>query len=239
MADIDLATLQTDSIIQLYNLDLTKVAVDPNPATTLYLTNQLDTDMSPLEYDGNVYTAIPVQSDGFEINSSGAMPRPTITIGNINSGYNILLQAYGNFIGAEITRYKVFYKYLDGKDKGGIGAFISKDKWILNRKVNHNNTFIKFELKNPLDLENVLLPKGQFTRKCSLRYRRWDQDTQSFIYGTCPYTDENFNFDELGNPTSKQNDACGKRLNDCVIRFQAVNKQADIPIEAFPLIPRF
>lgn len=56
--------------------------------------------------------------------------------------------------------------------------------------------------------------------RCSHTYRRWDEDTQSFIYGTCPYSDENFNFDELGNSTSKQNDACGKRLNDCVIRFQ-------------------
>jgi lambda family phage minor tail protein L len=240
MADIEQAALQLDSIIDLYIIDLSSVAVEPNSAATLYFTSQLDTDgQTSLLYGGNSYTAIPIVSDGFEISSKGSMPRPTVTIGNINSGLNTLLAAYGSFIGAKFTRIKVFYEYLDGKEKGGLGAFLSKDKWVINRKTNHNNTYIKFELKNPLDLENVFVPRGQFTRKCSFRYRRWDQATESFIYGTCPYTDETHNFDELGNKTSKQNDACGKRLNDCQIRFLAVNKQADIPGDFFPLIPNY
>jgi lambda family phage minor tail protein L len=239
MADQEYAALQTDALIELYIIDLSKVSVYPNPQEKLYITNGLDKDRSNLEYDGNEYTPVPVESEGFEINSTGAMPRPTITIGNVDSGFNDLLKAYGNLLGAELTRYQVFYEYLDGKDKGGIGAYKAKDVWTINRKVVHNKTQIKFELKNPLDLENVLVPKGQFTRKCEHTYRVWDVGTQSFIQGSCPYTDETHTFDELGNKCSKQNDVCGKRYTDCAIRFNAVDKKAPVQGLFFPLIPKF
>jgi lambda family phage minor tail protein L len=240
MANTDFAQLQTDSLVTLYEIDLSTIAVDPKPTTILYLTNQLDTDRSELQYNGNTYTATPLDSEGYEMNSSGSMPRPTITVSNVNTAFNTLLAAFNSFIGATLTRYVVFYKYLDGKELGGQGLFKTKNAgWILNRKTNHNKNFIKWELKNPLDLENVLVPRGQFTTKCSHIYRRFNQATGTFIYGTCPYTNETFNFDEFGNPTSPNNDACGKRLSDCTKRFHAVDPTTDIPIQAFPLIPKY
>tara|TARA_R110002153_G_scaffold152542_3_gene304141 strand:+ start:2057 stop:2767 length:711 start_codon:yes stop_codon:yes gene_type:complete len=231
----DITPLQTDAVITLHDLDLTKLTPD-NTTTILYLANQLDNDMSKLKYNGNEYTAAPIKSEGFEINSSGTMPRPTLQVSNIGGTYNQTLKSFNSLLGATLTRYKVFYKYLDDKDKGGLGAFISKDRWVLNKKTKHNKNVIQWEMKNPLDLETVMIPRGQFTRSCAFRYRRLVNDV--FVQGTCAYTGDAF-FDELGNVTSKKNDQCGKRFDDCVKRFQAVDKTADVPGAFFPLIPRF
>lgn len=233
----DFTDLEQGSIIELFILDLTAVTKN-HEETKLYLTNSLDNDRSPLQYDGNIYTALPLLATGFEISAGGVMPRPSLEVGNVGGTYNTLLGAFNNFVGGKVERIKVFYDYLDGKPKGGLQAYINKDKWFINKKTKHDNVSINFSLKNPLDLEKVLVPKRQFLRKCQHTYRYYRTDTMSFVQGSCPYTDSVY-FDELGNATSKEKDLCGKRLGDCVMRFQNTDKNAIIPIWGFPLVPKY
>ena len=233
MASQDFFNLELDSILYLYIFDITSSTPDDTP-TFLYLTDQLDTDRSNISYNGKEYTAVSITSEGFEVSSSGSMPRPSTAVSNVGGTYNQVLLSYNDLLSAKVTRYKVFYKYLDGKPQGGIGAYASKDSWLINKKAQHNNAFIKWELKSPLDLETLMLPKGQVTRKCSHSYRRYVSG--QFLYGSCPYAGTHY-FDDQGNATSINNDVCGKTVRSCSIRFLADNPTNNVPIRAFPLIP--
>ena len=70
-------------------------------------------------FDGNEYTRLPVKAEGFEYTSTGTLPRPTLTVSNLDSTMTVLLALVnattaGNDLGgAEVRRIRTLKKYLD------------------------------------------------------------------------------------------------------------------------------
>ena len=70
-------------------------------------------------FNGNEYTRLPVKAEGFEYTSTGTLPRPTLTVSNMDSTMTVLLALVnettaGNDLGgAEVRRIRTLKKYLD------------------------------------------------------------------------------------------------------------------------------
>ena len=76
--------------------------------------------MSTLFLTAKTYTRLPVKAEGFEYTSTGTLPRPTLTVSNLDSTMTVLLLALvnattaGNDLGgAEVRRIRTLKKYLD------------------------------------------------------------------------------------------------------------------------------
>lgn len=155
---------QSSPYIELYELDCTALG-----GLTYHFTNNLYENGTQVVWQGNNYTFIPIQSTGWEImggtaNGSTSQPTPTITVSNVNK---ILLNAVvtlGDIVGAKLTRYRTFQKFLDGQPAEDSSEFLGPDVYYINQKVAHNNSIISFQLINPIDLPGKYLPGRQILK---------------------------------------------------------------------------
>lgn len=226
----DVAQATPTEFIELFQIDLT---LPSNGEEGIhYFTNSVNTDGSAIAFNSIDYVPIPCKFSGIETSSSGPLPTPTFTIGNINSIFSPLMISYDNCLGASITRLKTFRKYLDGESDASTSAILYSDVWKINRVAMHNNQQIQFELSSAFDLQNIKIPARSVTVNCSHIYRKFDSDTEEFIAGTCPYSGVLY-FDANGNPTGQSGDDCGKKVRDCSLRFGQNNV---LPMQAFPAV---
>ena len=122
------------------------------------------------------YTAIPIQAEGFEINSDGAHSRPELTIGNIG---NTLSGALGNtpledLVGKRLTRRTTLRKYLvDGPGDATPPFEYPRVTYILDQLKARSPVSVTYELAAPFDVAGVTLPKRQvIAGACPFRYKR-------------------------------------------------------------------
>ena len=59
-----------------------------------------------------VYSAVPIEADGFEVTTKGTLPRPSMKIANADGAITALLNAY-NPLRAEVRRIRTCKKFLD------------------------------------------------------------------------------------------------------------------------------
>lgn len=237
----EIQKLQPDSMIELFQLDLTSLNND-NELILYYTNNKMDTGNNPI-FDGKEYTAIPIEMNGFKNDTTGALPTPEVSIANVNSLgqgglFTDLLQTYNEFIGAKVTRIRTFAKYLDNFGiTADSSATLPIDIYIVAQLVRHDSDVISFILRNPLDDENRDLPGEDCTRTCLHSYRLWNGS--AFEQGTCPYTASGNNayYNRVGERVNNpQDDDCGKRITDCDIRFRVGDNNPDpiLPFRGFP-----
>ena len=91
-----LQKLENISIIELFQLDLVDglhYSSGTGSSTTLYRfhngTNEINTE---LLWQGNSYTAIACQAEGFETGDNSVMARPTITFANTVGNISTILE---------------------------------------------------------------------------------------------------------------------------------------------------
>jgi len=212
--------LESPSVVQLFEL------TGYNNADIFRFTNELT-----CTWQGNVYQQIPCQVEGFEYTTSGTLPRPKITVSNIDYVVTQLIQDYNELIGAKLTRKRTLAKYLDGQPFADNTQQFNDDIWFVDRKVGENDESIQWELVSSLDLEGLRLPKRVvISNICgwllSSGYRGAD----------CGYT---------GAPVATKNDVatsdplldkCGGRIASCKLRW-GVN--GELPIGSFPAASRY
>jgi len=162
------------ALIVLYELEY-------GTSSKAYFFAGLDDDITAVHFretGGTVrtYTAIPLEAEGFEINSDGAHSRPEITIGNIG---NVLSGAIGNtpledLIGKRLTRRTTLQKYLVGETGDATPPVeYPKVTYILDRLKARNVLSVTYELTAPFDVTGVQLPKRQvIAGACPFRYKR-------------------------------------------------------------------
>ncbi len=181
-------------------------------------------------FDGNTYTPVDFEAEGFEWNGRGALPQPKIRFSNVNRVFSGLVADFGDLVGATVTRIRTFARFLDGAPGADPTATFANEVYLVDRKSDQNKIFVEFELAAAMDQAGRHLPGRLVLRDyCTLRYRRWDASAGQFDYtkATCPYvgkgstpaTDGPF-YDTNGNQvTAAADDQCGKRLIDCRLRF--------------------
>ena len=179
-------------------------------------------------FNGNTYTRIPVKADGFEFVNTGTLPRPTLSISNLDGVMTTLLllvntTTAGNDLGgAEVRRIRTLKKFLDGEATADPNAKFPDERWYIDRKANESRDSVTFELASKFDLAGQKLPKRQIVANvCQWVYRSSE----------CSYTGSSY-FDVNGNSvTTLAQDACGKRVGSCKLRFGA---NGELPFGSFP-----
>ena len=186
------------------------------------------------QWKGHTYTPYPIEASGFEWAGRGALPKPKLLVSNVAG---LLLPAviqYKDLVGARLTRWKTFVKYLDGLASADPNAHFIPDVYYIDRKSQQTKDMIEFELAASLDQQGVMIPRRQFIRDtCSETYRRWTGS--AFVAGTCPYAGTAKFTATDSATTDPALDSCSKRLSGCQARY---GTDAELPFSGWPGISK-
>lgn len=148
------------SIVTLYDLEYAT-------GVFAYFTSAIDEDLTSIQFrdtGGTIrtYTPIPIEMEGFDVQSDGAIARPTMTVANIESTFKDALGGLGfeDLIGKRITRRTTQEKYLVGNtgDSTPPVEFPSVT-YVIDRIASKSVMSIVFELAAPFDLAGIKLPR--------------------------------------------------------------------------------
>ena len=213
------------ALVELYVLDATALG------GSLYRFCPSSNGNANVVFDGNTYTAIAFESEGWEWNGKGQFPTPTIRIDNVNKTLLSAVIGFGDLVGATVTRTRTFKKFLDGEPSADPTAIFSVDVYTVERKTKHDKISIEWELSAAMDQFGKRLPGRQILKDACMRtYRVWDGAAFVYTNAQCPYTGTTY-FDENGDSTVQASDKCGKRLSDCKKRF---GTNGELPFWGFP-----
>jgi lambda family phage minor tail protein L len=176
--------LTPSSIIQLFILDATNIGA----SDLLYFHNGSNGLYRDVIFAGQSYVAFPIETEGFEIDGKGQLPRPKLRAANIQGFISTYLNSFDDLVGAKVTRRKVFAKYLDVTNfPNNINPFGTADPtaafpdeiFYIDRKLSENRIFVEWELVTPLEAPQAKLPNRiMLANQCIWKYRG---------FGTCGY----------------------------------------------------
>jgi lambda family phage minor tail protein L len=215
---------QLSEVVDLFTLDITILLPPGSTDQAIYrFCNWTQVGGADVVYQGDTYTALPLQASGFELNTSGQLERPSITFANVGLGITALTNTYEDLVGASVSRIRTLTTYLDGQPAADPDAFWGPDSWVVEQKSSETKLAVTFQLAVPFDLEGRSLPGRRLLREqCQWIYR-------SEI--GCHYSGSNYwdaNDDVVA---TLAQDACGKRLSSCQLRFGATSR---LPFGGFP-----
>lgn len=220
----EIQKLEPSAIIELFEMDATAFGGD-----LLRFHAGTNGLRANVVWQGNTYTAFPIQASGFDMSGNGQLPRPKLQVANVTGAITLLVLTYDDLLGAKITRKRTLAKYLDAVNfPGGTNptaddaAEFADDVFYIDRKVTETRDMVEFELAAAFDVAGVQLPRRQIIQNvCVWRYRG----------GECDYTGTNY-FDTNDAPVGSAGlDVCGKRMTSCKARFGANNP---LPFGSFP-----
>ena len=225
----DVQTLAPGVLVELFVLDAS--VIDGSTVYRFFPGGVYTSSVSQftnIVWQGNTYTAMPIQVSGFDASAQGPMPRPRMTLANVGNIIGSLCSQFDDFVGATVTRKRTLMKYLDavnfanGNASADPNAHWPDESFLVERKVEENSVFIEFELSSPLDMEGAMLPARQVIQNlCPFVYRGPDC---GYSGGAVAKIDDT--------PTTDINeDRCGKHLSSCQLRNWPNN---ELPFGGFP-----
>lgn len=180
----------------------------------------------PVSFGGIEYVAMDVEFEGLETSGVGALPTPTIRVGNSDGVWQAMLNTFGGLEGCTLHRIRTYERFLDGHADADAQAFYGPDTFRIERKAIENLTNIEWELSAAIDQEGKQLPGRQVIRDtCLWRYRVWNPGTASFDYAKaqCPYTgSQAYDINDLP-VADPSKDVPSRRLSCCRTRFGRAN----------------
>jgi len=223
----DLSAISPSAIIELFELHYDSTLHGSSDVLRWHA-GVNDAITGNITWNGNDYTRLPVKAEGFEYKNSGSLPRPTLSVANLNSAITALLIGVNAFtpgndlIGAKVKRIRTLKKFLDGESGADPYATFPVEEWFVDRKASESRDVVTFELASKFDLSNKKLPNRQVVANiCQWQYRSSE----------CSYTGSNY-FDVNDNTVGTlAADACGKRLSSCKKRF---GENGELPFGSFP-----
>jgi len=227
----DVQNLAVGNIVSLFELDLTPIGgVD-----TLYFTESIDNDYTPISFANQEYTPIHMQTSGWQVTGTESMPRPKMVVSNVLLTFAAYINNFEDLVGAQLTRRRTLEKYLDGKPEVNPAAEFPKDIFVIRSLPQKTKATVEFELAPYMDSEGIKIPKRQILRDfCRQAYRKYNEGPpESFSYtnATCPYVGAYY-YDRLGAYSADMSkDNCGKELADCEMRFAANKVSGTIYIQ--------
>ena len=168
------------TVVELFDFELNNAQ---HGATTVYrFTNTKNELGNDIVWQGNTYTAIPLKAEGYEATGQGTLPRPNISVANLNGTFTTILALLnvdddGNALprntrtleGCKVTRTRTLSKYLDAvnftggsnSDADPTSYFRPRDIYFIDRKSMESREVISYEMCSAFDLVGVRLPKRQ------------------------------------------------------------------------------
>lgn len=220
----DIQKLAPGALVDLYELDATAIG-----GTVLRFHAGVNALGADVVWAGNAYARFPIEVDGFARNGQGTLPRPKIRCANITGLIGALARELQDLVGARLTRRRTFVKYLDTVNfAGGVNPTADPncgfpdEVWFVDRKSAENGLFIEWELSAAFDVAGVRLPR----RQCIQNVCTWLYRSAECGYAGGAVATKN------DQPTGDMaQDACGKRLGSCKLRFGVY---AELPFGGFP-----
>lgn len=217
--------LVTEGLITLFQLD-TSFMNGP----THYFTSAADRD-TVIFWGGEQYFPMPIDAQGFEMTSKGALPTPSIQLSNLYGAGNALLDTYNGLVGAQVTRIVTLRRFLDDGSTPDPLAYISRDVFVVAQKASHDAVQITFKLASRMDQEGAQIPRRQILRDvCQHSYRFWNGFNFDYSKATCPYTGTSA-WDPLDQVTDWPHDQCSRSMIGCTNRF---GRWSALPARFFP-----
>lgn len=217
----ELQSLSPTSMLELFVLDLSNTT----SGGVLYFhagTNELN---APVVWQGETYEPWPIEAEGFDVSSQGALPQPKLRVANIDGMFSGEVAANRDLLDCMLTRKRTFARFLDaenfidGNPEADPNQHADDDIWFIDQKLSENRYTLEFQLASVFDLMGVQLPNRQVLKSaCSWRYRGPE----------CGYTGAPY--DRFDQPTTAINDSCSKLLGSCRVRF----KGRPLPYGGFP-----
>ena len=229
----ELSVLAPSAIIEMFELHLDSTL---HGSSDIYRWHSGINDQvsANIVWNGNTYSRIPVRAEGFEYRNTGTLPRPTLTVANLDGAMTTILllvnatTAGNDLAGAELRRIRTLKKFLDAANFSGGNAnadpyaSMPEERYYIDRKTSESRDAIVFELASKFDLAGQMIPK----RQCIANVCQWEYRSSE-----CSYTGSNF-FDIDDNTVGTlAEDACGKRLSSCKKRF---GTHGELPFGSFP-----
>lgn len=223
----DLAAIAPSAIIELFEMTLDSTL--HGSTDTYRWHNGANANVTGnIVWNSNSYVRLPIKADGFEYSNTGTLPRPTLTISNLDGVMTTLLlivnaTTAGNDLGgATVKRIRTLKKYLDGEAAADPHAKFPDEIWYVDRKASENRDSVSFELASKFDLAGVMIPKRQIIANiCQWKYRSTE----------CGYSGSNYwDINDQAVATFAL-DRCGKRLSSCKLRF---GQTSELPFGSFP-----
>jgi lambda family phage minor tail protein L len=134
----------------------------------------------PIIWQGVKYMPMPIEGEGFEINSAATLSRPKLRIANNKYFMTLLLRENEDFKNARVIRKRTFVQFIDdvnfigGNPFGAqdLSAEVSVEEFLVAQKTLENKLVVEFELTSPLDLDSFNINSRTITSKyCNWTYR--------------------------------------------------------------------
>jgi len=226
----DIQLLEQDAIVTLFELDAQRFG-----SGILRFSNSVVDGHGPI-FGGVEYTPLPIKADGFAWNSSGTIPRPTLTMASKDLVFISLVVSADDLVGCPVKRIRTYRKYLDDGSSPNPEAMFPPDHYVVEKKTSQKRTQIQFELSAKMDQQGRMIPNRQVLRdSCTHRFRYWANGRWNYAGVTCPYSAAQM-FKANGELTSNPLEArCGKRVSDCKKHF---GSNAVLPFYGYPGVGR-
>lgn len=196
----DSASLNPTSLVTLFEIDISEIAINESLLKNLKFGNTIDKVFrfhnnvkvinSDIWFNGKKYVAAPIRAEGFEVTSKGTLPRPKLSMTVSEQGITVfskfkdIMRDLEDLVGSKVTRKRTFLKYVDaetfsastaGKPLGFSPdpfAQFPEDIYYIDRKSGENKYSLEFELATALELEEIRLPGRILSqRRCPFTYR--------------------------------------------------------------------
>lgn len=193
----ELTTLEPDTIIELFEIDFSSLQ---NHIDMLKLKNNLNIGSepvyrfhsgknlsNPIYWQDKGYQPLPILLEDMESKGDGTLPRPKLSILNVDGLLSRIVSSNDDFVGCTVTRKRTFAKFLDAKNfqnrnlnedaenpfgRSDPQAHLPNDIFFINRKVLESKDIIQFELSSALELGTTTLPGRTVTADyCTWKYR--------------------------------------------------------------------
>ena len=220
----EIQKLSPSALVELFEIDMTALG-----DTFYYFHGGTNGLQQSVVWQTKTYMPWPVQASGFDFSSNGQVPRPKMSLGNVNGTITAMVLSLNDCVGAKVTRRRTMVRYLDAVNFPGsvnptadATAYLPDDIYYIDRKSREDRSIVEFELTTSYDMNGVLLPRRQIVQNiCPFKYRGAE----------CGYTGTNYYLADDTPTTFANKDACGKRLSSCKARFGANN---ELPFGGFP-----
>jgi lambda family phage minor tail protein L len=214
----ELQKIAPSSIIELFELQLSTAIQGANTIYRFHAGTNATGANGNVVWAGNAYQAYPIEAEGWEYSGNGQLPRPKIRVSNIMGTITAIILATP-LEGAKVTRIRTMARYLDAVNfPGGVNPYGTPDPtaefprevYYIDRKSAETRDVVEFELAAAFDLIGVRAPK----RQCISNICQW-----VYRSAECSYTGTDYYDIDDNKIATSTNDACGKRLKSCSIRF--------------------
>jgi lambda family phage minor tail protein L len=195
---LEAVSLNPTAVIDLFQLDLRPVGavLTGNWNGVLYFHSGNQINRTDIIFQGVEYAQWPVDTKGFEWSTAATQPRPQVTFSNVLGPFTQMNLQYGGLVNAKLTRIRTFAKFLDGMPEADSSAYFPPESWVINRKVQEDREVCVYELANPMDVEDISLPRRiVLADQCRWLYRGDGcgyTGTALFDINNFPLTDPNF-----------------------------------------------